>query len=347
MKRILLISNYVFHYRQKVYNYFFSEFKKYEYEFHVLSDKYQDVDFAVNFKKHVVKKKFKRYKRIIQEINPDVIILFLHLKDYVMFPLMLYCRINKIPVIYWNHGINIADPDSKLKNFLFHRIHDFCDALITYSPDMRKYFSEKNQKKLFVAYNTLNFTDIDKSRYSKKHALKKYGIAQAKVVLFVARIKPQKELNVLVDLLQGRSDIALVIVGSGMPGDIMAVIDSVSHYYYLGPRYGDEMNEIFNMADVFCIPRYIGLAMNEALFWNLPACLLKGPHGPEVYYMKDGKTGYMADNLQDYKDKIERLVDDAELNKKMRQGCEEEFIKEASIEKMFAGFWDAVKYCES
>ena len=44
MKKILLISNYVFHYRITIYNHFYDEFKKLGYEFHVLSNQYQKSD---------------------------------------------------------------------------------------------------------------------------------------------------------------------------------------------------------------------------------------------------------------------------------------------------------------
>ena len=77
-----------------------------------------------------------------------------------------------------------------------HFIHNQCDALITYTPDMRKYFSEKNQKKLFVAYNTLNFTDIDKETVPDKEITKKkYGISENKVILYISRMMPYKRVD--------------------------------------------------------------------------------------------------------------------------------------------------------
>jgi len=63
---------------------------------------------------------------------------------------------------------------------------------------MRKYFSEKNQKKLFVAYNTLNFTDIDKETVPDKEITKKkYGISENKVILYISRMMPYKRVDAL------------------------------------------------------------------------------------------------------------------------------------------------------
>ena len=172
-RNILLISNYVFHYREKIYNYFFEKFEKDNYDFSVLSSEFQNEKYDIKFEKIEEKLSFENCRKEINRKTPIVVILFLHLKDLCMIPTIWYCKIKKIPVIYWNHGIDIAAPDSKIKNFIFHRIHDWCDALITYTPDQVKYFSERNQKKLFIAFNTLNFLDIRKERYLKcKTAIK-------------------------------------------------------------------------------------------------------------------------------------------------------------------------------
>lgn len=346
-RNILLISNYVFHYREKIYNYFFEEFEKDNYDFSVLSSEFQNEKYDIKFEKIEEKLSFENCRKEINRKKPIAVILFLHLKDLCMIPTIWYCKIKKIPVIYWNHGIDIAAPDSKIKNFIFHRIHDWCDALITYTPDQVKYFSERNQKKLFIAFNTLNFLDIRKERYLKcKTAIKdKYGITHDKCVLFTARINPAKRLDILVNIMKKIPDAALLIVGPGITEEMKNDILSFPNIYYLGPRYAEEMNEIFSIADVFCIPRWIGLAMNEALFWNIPVCLLRGAHGPEVYYMKDGQTGFMADDEEDLETKIKLLLNDDDVHYKMVEGCQKEYEDEVDIGRMYQGFIQAVQYC--
>lgn len=235
----------------------------------------------------------KQYIAKIKEIKPQYVILFLHLKDKVMLPIIGYCKVNRIPVIYWNHGINIKTPNDKVKNAIFHFIHNQCDALITYTPDMRKYFSEKNQKKLFVAYNTLNFTDIDKETVPDKEITKKkYGISENKVILYISRMMPYKRVDLLMDAFADLEDIAVVMVGPGFSKEQQKKVDSHQNLYYLGEKYGSDVNEVYKMGDVFSTPGHIGLAMNEALFWGLPVVLLEGTHAPEIYYMKNGTTGY-------------------------------------------------------
>lgn len=347
MDKILLISNEVMHYRQKIYNYFYDRFIKDGYDFQVIANSYQEVNYKLRFTNYEIPFSLNAYINKIKEIEPQVVILFLHIKDKLMLPIIYYCKSKQIPVIYWNHGINIAAPNNKLKNLFFRFIHNRCNALITYTPETRKYFSDKNQKKLFVAYNTLDFSDIDKNKLISKEAVKKkYGIKEKNVILFISRILPAKRADLLMELFVDTKDVAVVFVGPGLSQEQQKTIDSHSNLYYLGERYGKEVNEIYKMGDVFSTPGSIGLAVNEALFWGLPVVILKnGIHGPETYYLKDGITGYFAKDENDLKNCIMELFNNREKLKKMSENCLEVYNKEVSIEKMYQGFIDAVKYC--
>ena len=100
------------------------------------------------------------------------------------------------------------------------------------------------------------------------------------------------------------------------------------------------------MGDVFSTPGHIGLAMNEALFWGLPVIILQGTHAPEVYYMKNGITGYLAENETDLKDYMIQLLRDEKKLQRMSRACLDVFDQEVSIDNMYQGFIDAVRYCE-
>lgn len=348
MERILLISNDVLHYREKVYNYFYDRFQENGYDFQVLSNRFQNVNYELKFVHYEIPFSVKQYVKKINDINPQFVILFLHLKDKIMIPIIEYCKMRKIPVIYWNHGINIKTPNDKLKNAVFHFIHNQCDALITYTPDMKKYFSERNQKKLFVAYNTLNFTDIDKTKVPDKETTKKkYGIKEKKVILYISRMMPYKRVDLLMDAFADLEDIAVVMVGPGFSMEQQKKVDAHENLYYLGEKYGSDVNEVYKMGDVFSTPGHIGLAMNEALFWGLPVVLLQGTHAPEIYYMKNGVTGYLAADEDDFrKYMIDLLKDDTRL-RKMSDACLDVYDREVSIERMFKGFEDAIVYCKN
>ena len=167
MKKILLISNYVFHYRQKIYNYFAGCFARDGYEFEVLANEFQDAGYLFRFRAHTLPFSVKGYTEKIREIDPDIVILFLHLKDRIEIPVMHFCLRNGIQVIFWNKGVSSTDPHNPIKNMLYYHIHAHCTALLTYTPDTVFNFRKKDREKLFVAYNTVDCHDVDRSAYDR------------------------------------------------------------------------------------------------------------------------------------------------------------------------------------
>lgn len=342
-----MISNHVFHYRQKVYNYFFDAFHKDGFEFHVMSDSFQEAGYEHRFIMHEARLNMKGCKGTIQEIRPDVVIMFLRLKDMVQIPLMHYCKSHGVKVIFWNKGLSDEDPNNVIKKMLYHHIHNHCDALITYTPDMKANFQKKNWNKLFIAYNTVNCSDIDKKKYDRQAIKKKYEIKENRVVLYVSRFRPSKKPEALIDALQNIPDVAVVYMGEGITGSIQKRIDSLSNVYYVGQKYGEEGNEIWAIGDVFSIPVNCGLGINEAIFWGMPIVTMQGFQPPEIYYLKEGKTGYIAKDEGEYQSRLLSLVYNNDELERMKAECIKEYHDESDIQNMYQGFIDAIHFCES
>lgn len=346
MKKILLVSNYVYHYRIRIYNYLFEEFKKAGYEFVVFASDAQKVKFPIKFELIIKRPFFFNYLKVIKDIGPDYIITFLHLKDIHIFPIKYYARINRIPVIYWNHGINIKTPNNKIKRFFFNHIHNISDAIILYSPLEKVYIKEKYHHKVFIANNTLNFEEIVRGdvETDRRYVRDKYKIKEDEYVLFVGRITKTKKLDVLLSILTENKNIAVVVVGPGLTGMQKQIIDRVSNFYYLGTVYGNEVNRIFNGSKIFCMPGNIGLALNESFFWGKPAITMEGRNTPEIYYLKNGENGYIVKNKEEIERKIQLLIDDRDLYKKMAANARNTANNESHIGRMFGGFLQAIDY---
>lgn len=345
MKKILLVSNYVFHYRQKLYNYFADEFNKEGYDFYVMSDEFQDVPFPIRFHKEICKKGILNNLSAINRIKPDVVIVFLHLKDKEQLPIIYYCKAKRIPVIFWNKGVSSLDVNNKWKNAIWHHIHNLSNALLTYTPDMIHFFEKKNHNKLFIANNTVNNSDIRKAKYNKDSLKKKYCIKEDKVVLYISRLLPYKRVDILLDNLANEPNIAVVVMGAGITPELQSKFDASSNLYYMGQKYGDEGNEIWAMGDLFCVPHNIGLGINDAIFWNIPVVTMKGHQPPEIYYLKEGENGYIVNTEKELKDKILCLLNNNELLQEMKENCEMVYRKEVDVKIMFDAFNKAVKFC--
>ena len=347
MKKILLVSNKVLHYRIRIYNAFYERWKRLGYEFHVVSNEYQKVDFEIKFIRHDLEFSTSRYARFISELKPDVVINFLHLKDRMIIPLTYYCHIKGIPMIYWNHGVNLKDADNKLKNAMFHYIHNISDAIILYTPDQLKYISPKNRSKTFIAYNTLNFESSDefRKRMRDKSSIKvQYGIKERFVLLYISRILPYKGLDILLQQFANAKDLALVIVGGGISDEQRAMIKATQNFYYLGEKYGEDVDEVYSIGDMFSTPGHIGLALNQAFYWGLPVLVLDRTHAPEIHYMKNGVNGYVVNDEKALKEKVLELCDNTKLLEEVSKNARKTYETMMSLDNMFDGFLKAVQH---
>jgi glycosyltransferase involved in cell wall biosynthesis len=335
------------HYRQSVYKYFHQEFKKQGYRLQVVYDKKLnhiegDLFLGIDYT-------FKNFNRVIKENNCRLIILFVWLRYKFLLPFMLYNRLKGIRMITWSHGINLQKKDNPLMNAFYYLRQSLADALIIFSPGERKYIKASHEK-LFTANNTLNFYDFPLIKLSKDELKEKYGFKGKKVVLCVGRLNTNnRKPAYLLDGFERYSPphCVLVIVGPGLSRDQEQQLETLTNVHYWGAIYDPvKINEIYKMSDIFCMPGAIGLALNQAFYHGLPVVTEDVPHGPEAIYLKDGRNGYLfkESDTRDMMDKIRSLCQDKDLYDRFSQHAVETINSEAAIEKMFAGFLEAVHY---
>lgn len=352
MKKVLLISNKVMHYRVSVYNYFYKRFKDYGYEFIVRSDRLHIGNMnSILFDFKEIKFKIGKYKREIERVKPNIVILFLHLKNPIYWFLVHWLKYKNIPFVYWNKAINYDDQKNRIKNFLFHYMHNRADAIILYSEIEKENVKKKNWKKLFYANNTINFEDFPTIKETKKEIKSEFKIEFEKVVLFTGRMDiggGRKKLDHLIKIFNeiGREDIGLVIVGSGFDEKVDKTIKKNKNIRCLGEIHDPEniqISKIFKMADVFSIPGHIGLGINQAMFWGLPVVTEEGGQPPEINYLLDGKTGFIVKNndVDALKKKILYIIDNNEFRQQLSENSRKHILKVASIENMFNAFKDS------
>lgn len=347
MKKVILISSYTFHYRLKVYNYFSEKFQELGYEFVLLTEGRDEITSPLKFRAIVEEQNFLKYKRHLEIEKPDVVITFLTLKDKVNFPLSIYCRLKKIPLVVWTKSIDIKTPNHLIKNFLYYKLHKLADALVLYTPNEIKYVQQKNHPKVFFGYNTLAFTDFEKDNVPGLDYIQaKYSIKQDIIVLFAATIKPDKNLDALLDHPCDNPDIAVVVAGRGINQTQIEKIDALENYYYIGQvPYDDyEMNALFKAASFFTTPGDLGLALNQALYWSRPVVALDGSHSVEVYYLKSGFNGYLAKDMDDFWNFINKTLADSKAYSTLTENCRITYETKADISNMFNGFVNAIEY---
>jgi glycosyltransferase involved in cell wall biosynthesis len=349
LKTLLLFDAETRHYRQPVYTYFQREFKKHGYDLKVVYDKNLDdiqdglftgIDYT-----------WANFNRIIKDNNCRLIILFVWLRYTFLLPFMLYNRLRGIKTITWSHGINLQDRHNTLKNQFYYLRQRLAHALIIFSRNETQYI-KASHKKLFAANNTLNFHDFPQIGASKNQLKERYGFAGKQVVLCVGRLNTNNRK--LSYLLQGfaacsPTGFVLVIVGPGVSPDQEIRIKGMENVHYLGTVYDPvKINEVYKMADIFCMPGAIGLAINQAFYHGLPVVMEDVPHGPEGIYLKEGQNGFLfkKGDIEDMMKKIQALCRDKNLYDQFSNHARKTIQQGASVENMFNGFLEAVRYVE-
>jgi glycosyltransferase involved in cell wall biosynthesis len=329
-------------------------FKKAGFEFKVLTNEIQrENQHPIDFAYSEIPFRFLQYKKIIHDISPEAVIIFLHMKDAILWPLIHWLKYKRIPVAFWTKGGNWDAPDSTVRHYIFNYVHSLCDGLILYSPKGLNWITPHNHYKAFVASNTINFEDFPEIVESKEQLKKELGIHFSKVVLFVGRIDVdagRKKVDHLIEIFQHlhRDDVGLVVVGSGL-GETLKAQMNKANTLYLGEVYDPQnlqISRIFKMADICAIPGHVGLGLNQAFFWGLPVVTEQGRQPPEIAYLHEGRNGFIVpeNDLQALREKLLYLIDNDEVRAAFSQNAREDILREASIEGMFAGFSDCIEF---
>ena len=268
MKKILLFSENMMHYRLSLYDIFSKMYQNIGIEFYVVSEKKIDKE-KYNFNHKDCKFSFKKCCAEVNRVDPDYIIVFWNIYNPTTWLLFIWLHFNNRRFVYWSHGISMQNPSSLWRNILYKLAHKLADASILYSPNEIKYLPKNS--KAFIAFNTINFNEIPDVNESVEKIKLRNNIPFSKIVLFVGRIQKRKRLEVLIDIFKNPvlPDVGLVIVGPGISKKLINIIEKNKQIIYLGERYTD-VNDFFKIADIFCIPGINGLGINQAMYWGLP-----------------------------------------------------------------------------
>jgi glycosyltransferase involved in cell wall biosynthesis len=354
MNRVLLISNRVMHYRVSVYNYFHRRFSEAGWEFHVLANELQKANpHAVEFPLQTRPFQWPAYRAEIGRLQPSVVILFLHLKTPILWFLVHWLKLVRIPVVFWTKTRNLDAPNNPLRNLLFDYLMLLSDGLILYTDELLANVPRRCRHKAFPANNSLNFHDFPQITESKESIKRDLNLPWQRIVLFTGRIGEsgnRKKVDHLIEIFRDldRTDVGLVIVGSGLPAALQARMNP-ANTRYLGEIQDPEnrqISRIFKMADVCAIPGHVGLGLNHAFYWGLPLVTERGLQPPELCYLQDGQNGFLVpeNDVNALRSRLLQLLEDDSLRERFSHHARSTILQRASIEGMFDGFLRACEH---
>ena len=288
MKTVLLISSRVPHYRVSVYNYLWRRFREHGWEFKVASNRLKS-PLPVKFAFEEIPFSFAKYRDLCRRRKPNVVIFHLLLKEPIFWQIAHWLKWRGTPFICWTKGANLDKPESRLRYFLFNYLHRMSSALLLYSARELKHIAPSLRSRVFVANNTVNYEEYPEIHDTREQIKAEFAIPFKKVVLFAGTMGvdgERKKVEHLIEVFRTleRPDVGLLLVGSGMNPQLKSRLNpkNTIHMGEVHDPANIQISKLFKMADLFIVPGHVGLGLNQAFYWGLPALTEEGLQPPEI-----------------------------------------------------------------
>jgi len=156
----------------------------------------------------------------------------------------------------------------------------------------------------------------------------KFSIGDNKLLLFVGRFVPLKNLSFLIatfrEVIKERKDIRLMLVGEGpLEGKIKKVVKKYElekYVIFTGKVPNDELPKYYSAADIFILTSFyesFGIALIEAMSCELPVIVPKAGWLPrQITHYKNGLL-VKSENIDEFKKAILYLLTHEDLARAM------------------------------
>lgn len=260
--------------------------------------------------------------------------------------------LTRVPIrVYTIHGLRLETTQGlKRKILMFtEKIACYCSTkIIAVSPSLRNRVIQlgiSTEDKICIlgsgSGNGINFSDIDTN-----FEIKEERISEEDIVLgYVGRITKDKGVEDLLEcflnLTNNYKNIKLLILGDFEKEDAISnksrtIIETHPNIIYKG--FQNNPYPYYKLMDIFVFPTYregFGNVSIEAAFMGLPVITTNATGAIDTVI--DGKTGliYEVGNVKQLEEKIEFLIRNPEIRKKMGIEGKKRVIKEFSSERIW------------
>lgn len=270
------------------------------------------------------------------------------------------CKLLGIPIIIW--AGSTANEKSWRRSLMYIPVLMLvrsANALISYGKASRDYLASfgVSNKKIFISYNSvdINFfrSEAEKNKKNKESIIKKLGIKQRTIILFVGQLISRKGVEDLFKVsleLSKETPHAMVWVGHGPWEEKLRELASKSglkNQYFFSAKTKKETARFYSIADFFVMPTHEDLYSNvvpEALAAGLPV-ITTYQNGVSYDYIKPGRNGfvYQAKDLGKLKKLMKKMLKAPRLIKKMRKNTWQ-LVKNFNYNENIKSFESAIAY---
>ncbi|WP_172961770.1 glycosyltransferase family 4 protein [Desulfovibrio ferrophilus] len=261
---------------------------------------------------------FKKYGR------PAAIIASQNPRFTALYPLVLHCKIQNIPLVLRGHGRSRSRTLANSQHpydYIHRAMLRACDAFVCYTDQSRAELCDiVAPSKLFVGRNTLDSDVLINLRRTletegRSTVRKRLGLKpDLPYVSYIGRLVQNKRPDLIQDTLDALHKKGIkcgaIIIGDGplrLEIEQRARQAGLEDIHFTGyiDDWAQSASYLF-ASDILLNPGHIGLAVNHAFCLGLPIVTSRpwapdSPgtiHAPEVDYITHGLTGRFSDTLQ-------------------------------------------------
>lgn len=217
----------------------------------------------------------------------------------------LWARLTGIRLMMWTCGWEAQRKDStayRVKRAIIRHYYRLPSRMLVYSSKAKEYMVSLGvaPTQIRICHNGIETDHMLAEEAIIRNRAKKLRESRVQndrpLFLFVGAIIPEKRVELLLDAFspfarQYKGE--LWLIGDGKSLDELkrrTACRGLSGIRFFG-RITKDVDEYFAAADYFVLPGTGGLALNQAMFWNVP-CICGEGDGTEEDLVYDGETGF-------------------------------------------------------
>ncbi|WP_162344225.1 glycosyltransferase [Cyclobacterium salsum] len=251
----------------------------------------------------------------------------------------LICRIRKIEVVFWGHGL--YGNEGIVKLFIRNNFNRLADKHLLYERRAKKLMVDQGfeNDNLYVVFNSLDYDYHRELRQkidpiSKSEAFPFFNNLSVPVIVFIGRLTSLKRLDILLDAIKrlnsGSLSANLLIIGEGPERSKLEEIGKSSiddsWLHFTGACYDEELiGHYLSKADLCVSPGNVGLTAIHSLSFGTPVATHSNLANqmPEVEAIIDGYNGFLfkENDVDDLSFKIKDWLENNSDRNELRQRC--------------------------
>lgn len=277
----------------------------------------------------------KKIDRLLKREKYDLI--------YTCHPFLISERFD-VPFVAIFHGLHRSYVHTPTKDWrtriskTFHFLYSYFDYKTIRKADKVVFVSDRTLKEAKKFYSKYMykficipaFIDTSKfyplSKMEKEKLREKYKLEKnKKYVLYVGRLEPLKGIELLIEVIKELREsikLELLVVGEGL---LLKKIKSYDFVNYLGKIPNEEMNKIYNIADLFILPSYYENCPLTVLEAMASGCLILASDVGDIKNMLDNDN--LIFNVKNKDEPETKIIQLSDLKPKEKNKIIQNLIK--------------------